>query len=162
MEQGVPQGSILGLLLFNLCLAQLPGLVATTTTAVLLLFADDKTLYASHKSPAKAAFTVTTALTTICKAIKPKGLALNLDKTVCMVISPPLATVAKVNVMCEGRPLQQVRKHRCLGVIVDSQLSWSDHVDSVAAKVRSARGLGACGEFGDSSPRKPAGSTFWL
>ena len=53
-----------------------------------------------------------------------------------MMIKPSSAPSATINVSCDGRALQQVSNHRCLGVIiVDSQLSWSDHVGSVAAKV---------------------------
>ncbi len=138
VQRGVPQGSILGPLLFNLCLASLPALVTKNTpSSILLLFADDKTLYASNKSPHEAADKVSQALSTICDTIREKGLAVNLKKTVFMVLGPPsvVAASANVNVICDDCTLEQVSAHRCLGVLVDNRLSWSDHVSTIASKV---------------------------
>ena len=42
-----------------------------------ILFADDETLYAAHKSQAIAAEIVSSALSSICDIIEPKGLCLN-------------------------------------------------------------------------------------
>ena len=50
-----------------------------------------------------------------------------------------------INVSCDGRALQQVSNHRCLGVIIESQLSWSDHVASLTAKV--SQRLGCLGRI---------------
>ncbi len=137
VQQGVPQGSILGPLLFNLCLAHLPKLVMHNfRSTILLLFADDKTLYAAHKSAAEAASVVSKALNLICNDVRPRGLSFNLEKTVFMVIGPPTITMSiSVSVKCGDRSLEQVSKHRCLGVLIDNQLSWCDHVKYVSAKV---------------------------
>lgn len=137
VQQGVPQGSILGPLLFNLCLAKLPKLVAciaSIQSPMLLLFADDKTLYAAHKSPAAAAVMVSRALSAICNDIRPKGLSVNLAKTVYMVIGSSASSVS-VSVECEDHQLKQVTTHTCLGVNIDNRLSWSDYVDQIASKV---------------------------
>ena len=88
IEQGVPQGSVLGPLLLNICLAHLPNLAMTEFGARLLLFADDKTLYADADSQLKACAVVSKALTFISEEVEQKGLQVNLDKTVSMIIRP--------------------------------------------------------------------------
>ena len=54
VSQGVPQGSVLGPVLFNLAVARLPQ-IAEEGGSTLLMYADDKFLYASHLLLAKAA-----------------------------------------------------------------------------------------------------------
>ena len=123
----------MGSLLFNLCLASLPDEVPKEVpSSVLLLFADDKTLYAAHRSSAIAAEIVSTALSNICDFIEPKGLSMNFDKTVYMIMEPSShhGCSSAVSVQCKGHTLQRVSKHRCLGIIIDDRLSWSLHTDS--------------------------------
>ena len=140
VQQGVPQGSILGPLLFNLCMAALPEWVKKEVpSSTLLLFADDKTLYAADRSPATAAGMVSSALSAMCAFLSPTGLSLNFQKTVYMVMEPPsrrsISSSSTIKVSCDGLILDRVSKHRCLGVVIDDRLSWSDHVDFVASKV---------------------------
>ena len=89
--------------------------------STLLLFADDKTLYAAHRSPSLAAETVTQALKTVPMEVRQNGLSMNVDKTVFMVMRP--RHVEAVSVFCDGSPLKEVEQHRCLGVLVDCRLS---------------------------------------
>ena len=42
--------------------------------------------------------------------------------------------------MIDGIKIEEVRKTKFLGVIIDNKLSWNDHVTHVASKV--SRGLG--------------------
>ena len=96
----------------------------------------DKTLYSSHRDPAKAAETVTKALNLIGCTLAIEGLSVNAIKTVSMFIRPlgsqPLDT--DIHISYRGDPLKIVQKTRCLGVIVDDRLTWTSHVDCIAAK----------------------------
>ena len=123
VDQGVPQGSVLGQLPFNLCLSNLPELVTDCVAATLLLFADDKTLHAADTCASAAAASVSGALAAICNDLKHKGLAVHVHKTVSMIISLPSAK-ATCRVICNGATLPLVREHHVLGVIIDDKLSW--------------------------------------
>ena len=66
---------------------------------------------------------------------------LNITKTKCMVISTRgrLARDSCLNIYMDGIPIEKVRTIQLLGIITEDQLSWSDHIDSIAVN-----GTGYC------------------
>ncbi len=141
--RGVPQGSILGPTLFNLSVRFIPE-VAARHSSKLHMFADDKTLYSSHKSLTTAARAVSQALLHVNSALEEKGLSINTTKTVAMFLTTnkfKSPASENVNVMLNGQSLEVVSNTRCLGVVIDDQLCWKAHVDFVCAKV--SRKIGA-------------------
>ena len=85
---------------------------------------------------------MSTALEALHQALAERGLSVNTDKTVSMVISPLSCTHQYWSTMtCHGRKIKAVTKTQLLGVSVDNKLSWEAHVDSIQAKVN--RKIGA-------------------
>ena len=76
VTRGVPQGSVLGPMLFNLYVAHLPQ-IARQRASTLLMFADDKALYSSHQCPTVAAAVASTVLNAISSSLALKGLSIN-------------------------------------------------------------------------------------
>ena len=85
--KGVPQGSVLGLLLYNKDVSDLAAIANQCETS-LSSFADDITMYCSCRTPQEACHVVSSTMTVLIEAITDKGLAVNNDKTVSMVIRP--------------------------------------------------------------------------
>ena len=142
-SKGVPQGSVLGPLLFNLYVSDV-GRIAKKLKASLPSFADDFTLYASRTTPVAACRVVSETLTELKDALEDRGLVISCEKTVAMLIPPnPHLTASFVNctITCGDTDLKFVHQTRLLGIIVDSALSWSAQVDNVCRKV--GRKIGA-------------------
>ena len=114
----MPQGSVLEPLLFNLAVAHLPRLAAENAST-LLMFADDETLYSSHRCLAVAAATASKVLYTIASSLEVTGHLVNETKTVAMIIKPPRSTQALAPVILKSSPLRVVSDAPCLGVMVD-------------------------------------------
>ena len=121
-NKGVPQGSVLGPLLFNVYVSVLEKL-AKSGGASMPSFADDFTLYCTQKSPHEAGRAVSDTLGNVVDALETKGQSLSPEKTVAMFITHRSTTDIPV-VTCNGTPIKTVTQARLLGVIVVDQLSW--------------------------------------
>ena len=83
-RMGIPQGSILGPLLFSLFINDLP---TSCPEANCQLYADDAVIYVPAKSPSKAAEILTPYLDDVHQWLQCNHLFLNLKKTVSMCFS---------------------------------------------------------------------------
>ena len=140
--KGVPQGSVLGPLLFNIYVADV-HILARKEKVSLPSFADDFTLFCSDSSPEDACNTAGVALNKVASEFTRLGLPLNTEKTVAMLIRPSSRSadiMCNATVALNGKCVPFVSETRLLGVIVDSKLSWSSHVDKVCRKVGSKIG----------------------
>ena len=141
-NKGVPQGSVLGPLLFNLYVSDLSS-KAELLGAKLPSFADDMTLYSSSTSLSAACESVGRSLAVVVDALTSRGLAVNLEKTVAMIFPPsPRADDVGLSALhLHGMKIRVVSSTRVLGVILDDKLSWLPHVEQLQKKI--ARKIGA-------------------
>ena len=146
--KGVLQGSVLGSLLNNTYVSDLAAIANQCKTS-LPSFAYVMTMYCSGRTPQEACHIVSSAMSVLIEAITDKGLAVNNDKTVSKVIRPTssLATSSASGcsdipvIQYNGNRIMQVTKTRLLGVTVDHNLSWNDHVDPVCLKLGRKTGV---------------------
>ena len=143
---GVPQGFILGPLLFIL---YINDIVNTTSLLELILFADDTTLLFSHPDIASQNDIINIELQEICNWFQANKLSVNATKTHYMVLGTPQSTrkfidinqnidnmhdseltsfsdveKVKLNIKLDGVSLNRVSSTKFLGVIIDENLSW--------------------------------------
>ena len=138
---GVPQGSVLGPLLFTIYIDDVVTQISPSSS--ISLYADDIALYRSIHSPADYVILQAdiTAIATWVEEVR--YLKLHADKChfmlvsrkcTCSIAPPPLYAKA-------GTPLQQVNTAKYLGVLLTSDLSWNEHITRVCSKTRKLIGL---------------------
>ena len=142
---GVPQGSILGPLLFVLYVNDIPQTLSCSSE----MFADDTLLYNSDSIDIVSA-PVQQGLHQMSDWCSSWSLNLNIDKCEFMRITRSRAA-ATCSYNINSTPLMKVSSHKQLGVTLSCDLSWKSHVLSVAAKANRVLGLlkrtfGRCSE----------------
>ena len=134
---GVPQGSILGPILF---LIYINDLVASCKSSIPFLFADDTNLFTSGKNLHEIARQVNDELASICVWLKVNKLSLNVKKTHFMVFKPTQRPCDKIQLNIDGALIDEEQHTKFLGVFIDNRLTWKKHIEHITSKV--SRGIG--------------------
>lgn len=136
---GVPQGSILGPLLF---LLYVNDVTHSSPLSKFILFADDCTLYKSNTDLPLLISQMNQELFLLGKWIRSNKPALNIDKTNYIIFHRNKHMPANLEYLRINRAvIKQVFSTRFLGVIVDDKISWSMHIKTVCNKVNKMCGI---------------------
>ena len=133
---GVPQGSILGPLLF---LIYVNDLATVSKLAVTILFADDTNTIYKSKTYEDLQQIISVDLQKISDWFKANKLALNETKTKFIIFhtchnKPPSTFVVTLNDI----ELERVDHTKFLGVLIQENLSWKTHVNYISNRVSKA------------------------
>ena len=133
LETGVPQGSVLGPLLFLLYINDLPS----STKLKSIIFADDTNLLISGNDLAELVSTLNEELKSVSDFFKANQLKLNAKKTkiVCFRKKAPPAALEDQAVLLDGEQLRFEEEAVFLGITLDSNLTWEKHCINVANKI---------------------------
>ena len=125
VTSGVPQGSITGPVLFLLYVNDLPETVQSTAK----LFADDTKLYRTTENLSDC-LQLQTDLNSLAAWSRSWLLKFNEEKCVVLRIRHSINFMYTLN----GHPLEQVSKHKDLGIIITDNLKPSEHTTHVATR----------------------------
>ena len=163
---GVPQGSILGPLLFIL---YINDIVNTTSLFEMILFADDTTLIYSHPDIASKIDSINKELCEISNWFKANKLSVNASKTNYMIMGTThitnkyvdvrsciheesrvyssadvpindkdknmLLDKQKISIILDNVSLNRVSSTKFLGVVIDENLTWKNHIDTISKTI---------------------------
>ncbi|MCU7801208.1 MAG: reverse transcriptase family protein, partial [gamma proteobacterium symbiont of Lucinoma myriamae] len=137
---GVPQGSILGPLLFLVFINDLPLTMKNILSAT-DLYADDTTLYDIQADKTLLEENLQTALHELQNWCKENGMLLNTNKTKVMFLTSRQKRVTLTNNVLklnyDGIELQLSSNEKVLGVNIDENFIWNTHFMYVSKKVSS-------------------------
>jgi hypothetical protein len=132
---GVPQGSVLGPLLFLIYMNDLPDCLNNVNN---ILFADDTTLYQSARSIDDLYKTINIDLVTLSDWLKANKLSLNISKTKYMLFSNKRLTgLNNLEVMINNTLLVREQCLKFLGIYIDENLTWNQHIQIIKSKLAS-------------------------
>lgn len=135
---GVPQGSVLGPLLFIL---YVNDIAVNLEYCTVNLFADDTLLSISSKSPSDAYLKMNSDLTKLSKWLKQNKLKLNIKKTKYMLIGGRKNLGEGYTVNIDGEVIEKVSNMKYLGVIIDDKLTFKEHACYISKKLSSKIGV---------------------
>ena len=130
VSAGVPQGSILGPLLFLIYIND----IVEGINANIRLFADDTGLSIIVDCPVNAANILNTDLNTISSWARQWLVAYNPSKTKSLIISRKTRRQIHPPLYLFDEEISEVEHHKHLGVLLSHDLRWSDHIDYTLSK----------------------------
>lgn len=137
LESGVPQGSILGPILFILYINDLP---LEQITSDIEMYADDTTLHYHDTNKSEIENVLNHDLNTIRMWCKNNKMEINPNKTTCMLIGSAQRKAKidnSLHILIENQEITNVNVQKMLGIYIDHNLDWKFQVQQVIKNINS-------------------------
>ena len=139
IQNGVPQGSVLGPLLFLIYINDLHNAIKYSST---YLFADDTNLLNINKSTKKMEKQMNYDLKGLYWWLLANKISLNATKTEMIIFRKPChETPIELHIKINGQRLYPCKCIKYLGVYLDEHLRGSAHIEILLCKLRRANGM---------------------
>ena len=136
ITSGVPQGSVLGPLLFILYINDLPLQLNKYTKNT--LFADDASIYSMDSKMQNINNSLQDSLNKASIWCNMNSMVIHPDKTKCMIITTrQKRQIAPLNLSLKigSTIIKQVKQHKMLGIIIDSDLNWNQQIETLIKRI---------------------------
>ena len=134
INQGVPQGSVLGPLFY---IIYANDLVDVVKNCKVVMYADDTVLYTANKNFEKSVIEMQSDMSSLSFWCQNNGVDANTDKTMVMTFgsSKTLKSLPDFEIKFNNTPLLVTTSYKYLGMELDSQLNYNKHVSKIISSV---------------------------
>lgn len=130
--KGVPQGSILSPLLFNIYIAKCQKLVANKCE--ILQFADDIVIYFRSSKIEHTLKTLDSSTNKFASHLESRGLTISPSKSALVVFSRGRSNPLSHSINLQGTKINSTTSHKFLGLILDHKLLGNLHINFLVRK----------------------------
>jgi len=134
---GVPQGSILGPVLFLLYINDCPK---SSNILKFIMFADDTNVFHSDINITILETIINRELSNLSLWFKSNKLSLNINKTYFMFFGHKGIT-ANLRIHIDGLNIERVSNTKFLGLQIDEKLNWKEHIRLLSIKISRSIGI---------------------
>lgn len=144
VKYGIPQGSVMGPLLFNIFINDISHIGMRFN---MIMYADDTTLisniekFGQKTNPHQVQNQINMEISNITKWLNDNELLLNTDKSKFMVFFKPPKKVPKLEIKINGSLIEQVTEFNFLGITLDQNITWKQHSNKIAIKISRVTGV---------------------
>jgi hypothetical protein len=136
---GVPQGSILGPLLF---IIYINDIAHVSQLMKFILFADDTNLLIHDNNLRNLVTTANNEIQKISDWLKVNKLSLNVKKTHFILFHFRQKKITdQVTLKIDNTEIERATSTKFLGVIIQENLSWSNHISTIITKINKNTGI---------------------
>jgi hypothetical protein len=136
INQGVPQGSILGPLLFLIYINDLPKVVEPT--AIPIMFADDTSIIMENDNSMQLQNEINMMMNRINEWFQDNLITLNLNKTYFIQFINKSSNNLDFQIKIGNTNITTINEIMFLGLKIDDRLSWKGHMDYIIPRLNSA------------------------
>ena len=139
MKYGVPQGSVLGPLLFLIYINDLRNAIYHSTVHH---FADDTNLLYTNKNLNIIQTKINKDLKSLCTWLRANKISLNASKTELIIFRDPRKKIKHdLKIKINGKKLTPCSSVKYLGIYIDEHLNWNTHLAELRPKLSRAVGM---------------------
>lgn len=129
---GVPQGSILGPLIFNIYINDINN---ASDLFEMITYADDTTLITSMNVMEKHPHKINKELENISTWLKINRLTVNTKKTKFMIFQNAIRNHLPMCLLLNGERIESVNSFNYLGITIDTKLTFKEHINKVSHSI---------------------------
>ena len=134
----MPQGSVLGPLLFLLYINDLPNI---SSKLKIFLFADDTNIYLDSHDPNTLEKEMNRELRKLYDWLGINRLSLNVTKTNFVLFHSINKPKSSITIKINKKSIEEVKYVKYLGVLIDSHLTFKYHINELTKKVARSTGI---------------------